>query len=252
MSAHFDPATQLVAHRGNAFEFPENTLLALQSALELGVRHIEFDVHLSADLVPVVMHDENLLRCAGVDRDALAMHWEELQQISVHEPLRLGEQFLGTRIPSLAQVVTLLQQYPQAIAFVELKRASIRKHGAQFMVQRIYALLKPVVKQVVIISFDLAAITYARSFAQLPIGWVLTEYSTLTALTADAALPEYLFCNHNKLTANHSPLWHGPWQWVMYEVSSRSEAVNLFALGAHLLETMQVRKLLDELQPGVN
>jgi hypothetical protein len=39
----------IIAHRGNAAEFPENTLEALQSAVDLGVRHVELDVQLSAD-----------------------------------------------------------------------------------------------------------------------------------------------------------------------------------------------------------
>ena len=41
----------LVAHRGNARDFPENTLPALQSAIDLGVRFLEFDIQLSAGTV---------------------------------------------------------------------------------------------------------------------------------------------------------------------------------------------------------
>jgi glycerophosphoryl diester phosphodiesterase len=37
---------QIVAHRGNAAEFPENTLESLRSAVDLGVRHLELDVQL--------------------------------------------------------------------------------------------------------------------------------------------------------------------------------------------------------------
>ena len=44
----------LVAHRGNAHEYPENTLPAFESALALGLRCLELDVQLSADGVPVV------------------------------------------------------------------------------------------------------------------------------------------------------------------------------------------------------
>ena len=54
----------LIAHRGNAAEFPENTLPAFESALELGVRNIEFDVQLTSDKVPVVIHDADLKRVA--------------------------------------------------------------------------------------------------------------------------------------------------------------------------------------------
>ena len=47
-----DSLPTIIAHRGNAAEFPENTLEALQSAVDLGVRHVELDVQLSADRVP--------------------------------------------------------------------------------------------------------------------------------------------------------------------------------------------------------
>ena len=48
-----DRLIHLVAHRGDARDFPENTLPAFASALELGLRFLELDVHLSADGVPV-------------------------------------------------------------------------------------------------------------------------------------------------------------------------------------------------------
>ncbi|MGH7485226.1 MAG: glycerophosphodiester phosphodiesterase family protein, partial [bacterium] len=52
----------LVAHRGNARDFPENTIPALMSAVELGVRFLELDIQLSIDGVPMVIHDHELLR----------------------------------------------------------------------------------------------------------------------------------------------------------------------------------------------
>ena len=127
---------QLVAHRGNAHEFPENTLPALRSALELGAKYVEFDVHLSADRVPVVMHDSNLKRCAGIDRDALEMTWQELNAISVGEATRFSDRYTDICIPSLTQVVELLASFPQAIAFVELKRASLHKYGQELFINR--------------------------------------------------------------------------------------------------------------------
>ena len=55
-------AYELVAHRGHALEFPENTLPAFESALQLGVRWLELDVQLSSDHVPMVLHDATLER----------------------------------------------------------------------------------------------------------------------------------------------------------------------------------------------
>lgn len=243
-----DTAADLVAHRGNAFEFPENTLPALRSALELGANYIEFDVHLSHDLVPVVMHDANLQRCAGIDRDALAMSWDELSEVAVGEALRFGDRFQDVCIPSLAQVVELLGEFGAATAFVELKRASLHKYGAAEVLQRVCEMLKPVAGQVVLISFDLPVINLAKQQTRLPVGWVLPEYSTLSAIKAEATLPNYLFCDQAKLPADGARLWRGPWQWAAYEVTHRSEAAQLLGRGVRLIETMQVRQMLRELR----
>ena len=69
---------ELIARRGNVAEYPENTLPALRSALELGARHLGFDVQLSVDRQPVLLNDSNLQRIAGVDRNALEMTWGDL------------------------------------------------------------------------------------------------------------------------------------------------------------------------------
>jgi len=45
------------AHRGFSGKYPENTMLAFEKAFELGVDIVEFDVHLTRDKIPVVIHD---------------------------------------------------------------------------------------------------------------------------------------------------------------------------------------------------
>jgi glycerophosphoryl diester phosphodiesterase len=49
--------TNVVAHRGFSSSYPENTAIAFQKAIELGVECIEFDVHLTRDGHLVVIHD---------------------------------------------------------------------------------------------------------------------------------------------------------------------------------------------------
>ena len=59
--------TEIYAHRGFSGVYPENTVLAFKKAAEVGAEGIEFDVHLTKDGVPVVMHDENTIRTTGTD-----------------------------------------------------------------------------------------------------------------------------------------------------------------------------------------
>ena len=56
----------IVAHRGDSFHAPENTLEAARLAWEVGAAAWELDVQLTRDGVPVVLHDESLLRTTDV------------------------------------------------------------------------------------------------------------------------------------------------------------------------------------------
>lgn len=239
-------APELVAHRGNAAEYPENTLPALRSALELGARYVEFDVQLSADRQPVLLHDSNLKRTAGIDRNALEMTWQELSEVSVNEEQRFLKRYTDVGIPTLAQAASLLATYPHATAFVELKRASLRTFGHEIVVRKTCETLKPIARQCVIISFDLAAVHHVRQVSSYRIGWVLSDYSNLSALKCEALAPDYVFCDHQLLSEGTSKLWRGPWRWAIYEVTNRKLAMDLAARGAKLIETMAVRAMLRE------
>ena len=58
----FDGAAEIIAHRGFSASAPENTLAAIDLAIDVGADALEFDVHTSADGIPVVLHDATLNR----------------------------------------------------------------------------------------------------------------------------------------------------------------------------------------------
>jgi glycerophosphoryl diester phosphodiesterase len=236
----------LIAHRGNAAEYPENTLPAIRSALDLGARYVEFDVHLTADRQPVLLHDSNLKRTAGLDRNALEMTLAELSDIRVNEEMRFRNRFTDVGIPTLSQAVSLLESHPTATAFVGLKRASLRAFGQEAFAHKVMDVLRPVARQCVLISFDLATVHYVRQASAYRVGWVLSEYTNLSALKCEALAPDFVFCDHQLLTDNASRLWRGPWRWAVYEVTTPRLALDLASRGARLIETMAVRSMLRE------
>jgi glycerophosphoryl diester phosphodiesterase len=87
------------AHRGASREYPENTLAAFQRALELGVPGIELDVHLSADGVPVVLHDETVDRTTNASGPVSAFTAADLASLDAGG---------GEGIPTLSQVIDLV------------------------------------------------------------------------------------------------------------------------------------------------
>lgn len=79
---------QLIAHRGlhqsgeGMTCIPENSMAAFQRAVEHGFG-IELDVHLTKDRIPVVFHDDKLLRVCGSDTYLRDYTYDELQAFSL-------------------------------------------------------------------------------------------------------------------------------------------------------------------------
>lgn len=244
---HGEVPLPVVAHRGNAGEFPENTLPAIKSAIALGAPFVEFDVQLSADRVPFVIHDADLKRTAGLPYSVLDSPAAELAVRSVHEPARFGERFAGTNIPALRDVVELVQQARGVTAFVEVKRASIARHGLHAVMDQVLKGIEPMGEHSVLISFSSDAVRHAQERGRRA-GGVLESYDDESRKKLDALKPEFVFCNVGKLPPDESALWSGPWQWVLYEVDTIGLAQQLKARGPHLIETMQVAAMIDFLR----
>jgi glycerophosphoryl diester phosphodiesterase len=221
----------LIAHRGNAAEYPENTLAALQSAVELGLRHVEFDVQLTRDGVPVVLHDV----ASG-----------DLAHVPVTEPGRFGDRFGDLRVPALADVMTILRQWRDVTGFVEVKRASLRRFGHDAVLERIVATTADHLQACVLISFDLPCVERLRSMTGARIGWVIERYDEATREQVQALSPDYVFADFECLPrAADATLWPGPWTWAIYEIRDLEAAQRCAQLGAHAIETMHVRAMLE-------
>jgi glycerophosphoryl diester phosphodiesterase len=236
---------EIIAHRGNAGEFPENTLQALESAVSLGLRHVEFDVQLTADLVPVLMHDADLARVGGRPDCVHDLTWSALAELPVGEVQRLGHAHAFTYPPSLAQAVDTLAGWDGVTAFVEVKRSSLRRFGREAVLRRIAQIVQPVIDRCVLISFDLPTVKILRLMTGARIGWVLSHYDAEAQQQAAELAPQFLFSNLERLPEEPEPLWAGPWDWALYEVRDLKTARACQARGARFVETMTVRGLLQ-------
>lgn len=58
----------ITAHRGDQSAAPENTLSAFEAAIENGADYIELDVTETKDGVLVILHDDSLMRTAGLEK----------------------------------------------------------------------------------------------------------------------------------------------------------------------------------------
>ncbi|HEV7457772.1 MAG TPA: glycerophosphodiester phosphodiesterase family protein [Roseococcus sp.] len=99
---------EIASHRGGAFIWPENSLLAIREALKWPAEQVELDVHASADGEPVVMHDATLERMTDGQGPVVAQSWEALAQLRVRGT---G----GETIPHLSHATRLIQEGGQVL-----------------------------------------------------------------------------------------------------------------------------------------
>jgi len=137
--------TFIIAHRGASKQAPENTLPAFELAWKQGADAIEADFRLTEDGHVVCIHDQNTKRTAGKNLTVAKSTLSELKKLDFGS--FKGEQFKGTRIPTLAEVFAGIPEGKKI--FIEIKS------GPETLEPIIRALknssLKP--EQIAIISF---------------------------------------------------------------------------------------------------
>ena len=240
-----DPDFSLIAHRGLPTEFPENSLPGIEAALEAGADSVEIDIQLTRDGVPVLYHDENMQRLSGIDCSILDLTFSELGQHSVTFKNEATQENISAPIPALEELVTLISNWPQCHFFLELKRQSVKRYGAEFCVKNILKIIQPVASSCIPISFNHKVMFVFREHCALPVGWVIREWNEAQHEIADSLKPEYLFCNIKKLPENKNALWQGNWNWVLYSIDDFETLEKYRGLGFRFLETNKFR-LLNE------
>ena len=111
-------------HRGYCAKYPENTLISFEAALDLGVDAIEFDVWLTKDKVPVLMHDENAMRTCKVNAVFRDMTLEEVKKLEPCYSDKFGDKYkgIGVTVPTLEELLILCKEKrPDIKLGVEIK-----------------------------------------------------------------------------------------------------------------------------------
>lgn len=117
-------ARTVVGHRGNRAHAPENTIESFAQAVALGADAIEFDVHMTADGIPVVHHDPAIMRTTDGTGEIARMTFEELRKVDAGANFTKdgGKTFpyrgAGHRIPRFEEVV---EAFPATPMIVEIK-----------------------------------------------------------------------------------------------------------------------------------
>ena len=111
----------IIAHRGFSAERPENTISSFDHAIENGFDLLELDVHLSADGVLVVMHDEKVDRTTDGTGFLKSMSFEQISRLDAGSWFRSTDEisYTGEIVPSLEKFLSLYAS--KAHVFIEIK-----------------------------------------------------------------------------------------------------------------------------------
>lgn len=113
---NFPDTPLLIGHRGARARAPENTLASFKLAMDLGANGIEFDVYLSADKIPFVIHDDTLKRTTNGQGVAFKKTLAQLKKLDASKG---WPTYLGEKIPTLKETLDLMPD--GAVVNIELK-----------------------------------------------------------------------------------------------------------------------------------
>ena len=118
-----------IAHRGLSAKAPENTLYSFDYAIALGMFHLEFDVQLTSDNLPVVIHDETVERTTDSNGLVNSFNFEEITSLIALNKFKNMDSIDPTLlcIPSLQDV--LIRYLGQAHYYIELKSSESHLPG---------------------------------------------------------------------------------------------------------------------------
>jgi glycerophosphoryl diester phosphodiesterase len=160
LPALLDPdARPIIGHRGASGRAPENTMRSFELALEEGADALELDVRISADGDPVVIHDADLARTAGVSALVAALPTERVLELDAGARFTRdgGNTFpwrgQGIRIPLLADV---LSAFPSVPLIVEIKTGAASEAVRRVIEER------DAVARCVLMSFESDALDIFR------------------------------------------------------------------------------------------
>ncbi|MCL5808906.1 MAG: glycerophosphodiester phosphodiesterase [Deltaproteobacteria bacterium] len=164
----------VTAHRGFSGKAPENTLASFRAAIDAGSDMIELDVHLTRDNEVVVIHDDTLERTTTGQGKVADKTLAELKRLDAG--LWFNPRFAGERIPTLAEVLTLVRG--RIRLNIELKKGKHFPYTMEELADRTLAVVEQagMTEQTLFSSFTPAAIDRIRvRNPRLPIALIVDK-----------------------------------------------------------------------------
>jgi glycerophosphoryl diester phosphodiesterase len=231
------PHPRIVAHRGGGALAPENTLAGLRRAKALGFAAVEFDVMLSGDGVPILMHDETLERTTSGRGAVAATPYSTLAALDAGA--KFGAAFAGEPVPAFAAAAKLCVELG-LWANVEIKPAKGHARDTGRAAARLAAgTWRAAQSAPLLSSFDPDALDAAREAApELDRGLLLEHVPADWRRRLERHACASLNCDHARLREADARAIRDAGYWLMcYTVNDADTARRLFDWGVDAVFT---------------
>ncbi|TAK91868.1 MAG: glycerophosphodiester phosphodiesterase [Burkholderiaceae bacterium] len=239
------PYPVICAHRGGGVFAPENTLAGLRCGVAHGFKGVEFDVMLSRDDVPVLMHDPKLgrtVRGTGAVPDYTAAQLHAMDAGAWHSPAHTGE-----RVPLFADVLDYGKQVglwmnveiKPVPGFEERTGTIAAQMTAQHYADWLAAPEQHRAQIPLLSSFSFVALQAAQAAApQLPRGMLYEQIPADWQAQLQQLGCVSLHCNHKHLTPEMTQAIRAAGYWVfVYTVNEAARARELLGWGVNGMVT---------------
>lgn len=170
------PEYLIIAHRGESFDAPENTLAAINLAWKRKAKSVEIDIQLTNDNEIVVIHDYDTLRISGKKKTINNSSLKELKLLDAG--LYKGEEWRNERIPTLNEVFKTVPSLGKLIIEIKSDEDIIEKLKYELSGSNLK------VSQIEIIAFNANTLSKAKK--------MMPEYKMLWLLDLDYSWPHWL------------------------------------------------------------
>lgn len=243
--------SSILAHRGFSSSYPENTMLAFEKALSLGIDGLEFDVQLTADEVPIVIHDATVDRTTDGHGLVSSMNYREIRQLNA---AKNKPEHGFQAIPTLHEVLSQGHEMsPQALYNLEIKRYDANWRSlidrSVFLVQQ-----HQLQHQILFSSFHHECMMYLKThYPNFHIGLLCDENVQETLYLAKQLQAYSIHLNYHRTSKELLSICHAKHiRTAIWTVDQPQDMQKFFRQHAHILITnlpdvaLQVRNPVTE------
>lgn len=229
--------SNIVAHRGGGNLAPENTLAAIKKGHELGHKMIEFDVTLSKDDVPFLLHDDTLNRTTDSKGKAAKTLWSDLSTLDAGS--WFSKEFQNEPLARLSDVAELCLSIDMQVNIeikptrgLESKTGHLVAHYADLLFKK--SQIPPLLS-----SFSPEALLAAKAAApNLPRGLLMHRWHSDWSMLTEELECYSIHLNHKLITPKRIAQIQAKTLFMLvYTVNDPAQAEHLLTLGINAICT---------------